>query len=102
MQPIFDDTWRHKALQGDEAAVQTLLANVLQPLYGFCLYRVGKNRHWCEEVVQETMLRALYDLPRYDPGAGPQQHLPLAYGPGAQRDSARAPAGEGVGVVAGA
>jgi RNA polymerase sigma-70 factor (ECF subfamily) len=67
LQPVFDETWRHKALQGDEAAVQTLLANVLQPLYGFCLYRVGKNRHWCEEVVQETMLRALRDLPHYDP-----------------------------------
>jgi RNA polymerase sigma-70 factor (ECF subfamily) len=67
LQPVFDETWRHKALKGDEAAVQTLLANVLQPLYGFCLYRVGKNRHWCEEVVQETMLRALRDLPHYDP-----------------------------------
>ena len=67
MQPVFDETWRHQALKGDEAAVQTLLANVLQPLYGFCLYRVGKNRHWCEEVVQETMLRALRDLPHYDP-----------------------------------
>lgn len=67
MQPIFDETWRRKALQGDDAAVQALLQAVLQPLYSFCLYRVGKNQHWCEEVVQETMLRALRDLPHYDP-----------------------------------
>ena len=67
MQPIFDETWRRQALQGDKAAIQQLLHSVLQPLYSFCLYRVGKNRHWCEEVVQETMLRALRDLANYDP-----------------------------------
>lgn len=64
---VFDETWRRRALQGDESAVKLLLAHVLQPLYRFCLYRVGKNQHWCEEVVQETMLRALRDLARYDP-----------------------------------
>ena len=67
MQSIFDEAWRRKALRGDEAAVKALLAQVLQPLYNFCLYRVGKNQHWCEEVVQETMLRALRDLINYDP-----------------------------------
>src|SRR5262249_58028379 len=41
---------------------------VLQPLYHFCLYRVGRNRHLCEEVVQETLLRAIRELERYDPG----------------------------------
>lgn len=44
-----------------------MLREVLQPLYSFALYRVGKNQHWCEEVVQETMLRALRDLRQYDP-----------------------------------
>lgn len=67
MQSIFDEAWCQKALQGEQAAVQTLTQQVLQPLYSFCLYRVGKNRHWCEEVVQETMLRALRDLRNYDP-----------------------------------
>src|SRR5262249_9495829 len=33
----------------------------------FCLYRVGRNRHLCEEVVQETLLRALRDLDHYEP-----------------------------------
>ncbi len=67
MQPIFDDAWRLRALQGNPSAVQAMLHEVLQPLYGFCLYRVGKNQHWCEEVVQETLLRALRDLASYDP-----------------------------------
>jgi RNA polymerase sigma-70 factor (ECF subfamily) len=67
LQSVFDEAWRRRALRGEESAIQTLLGQVLQPLYGFCLYRVGKNRHWCEEVVQETLLRALNDLPSYDP-----------------------------------
>lgn len=54
-------------MRGDEAAIKLLVQNVLQPLYSFCLYRVGKNQHWCEEVVQETMMRALRDLANYDP-----------------------------------
>jgi RNA polymerase sigma-70 factor, ECF subfamily len=67
LQPLFDETWRRNALRGDETAVKILLQQVLQPLYSFCLYRVGKNQHWCEEVVQETMLRALRDLKNYEP-----------------------------------
>ena len=67
LQSIFDEAWRQKAISGDQAAVQLLLQNVLQPLYSFALYRVGKNQHWCEEVVQETMLRALREMRNYDP-----------------------------------
>jgi RNA polymerase sigma-70 factor (ECF subfamily) len=37
------------------------------PLYRFCLYRVGRNRHLCEEVVQETLVRAIRELHHYDP-----------------------------------
>jgi RNA polymerase sigma-70 factor, ECF subfamily len=80
LQPVFDDTWRRKALQGDEAAVQMLLAHVLKPLYAFCLYRVGKNQHWCEEVVQETMLRAIRDLAAYDPQRARNNILPWLIG----------------------
>ena len=67
LQSIFDETWHRQALQGNKPAVQTLLQLNLQPLFAYCLHRVGKNRHWCEEVVQETMLRALSDLANYDP-----------------------------------
>jgi len=54
-------------MQGDPAAVKELAAAVLEPLFRFCLYRVGHNRHLCEEVVQETLLRALRDLENYEP-----------------------------------
>jgi len=77
---VFDETWRQNALCGDASAVKQLLAHVLQPLYRFCLYRVGKNQHWCEEVVQETMLRALRDLPNYEPGRASNNILPWIIG----------------------
>jgi DNA-directed RNA polymerase specialized sigma24 family protein len=80
LQPVFDETWRHKALHGDASAVQTLLEHVLNPLYAFCLYRVGKNQHWCEEVVQETMLRGLRDLAQYDPARARNNIFPWLTG----------------------
>jgi RNA polymerase sigma-70 factor, ECF subfamily len=63
----FDEAWRQRALQGDPTAVKEFCAAVLEPLYAFCLYRVGRDPHLCEEVVQETMLRAFADLGNYDP-----------------------------------
>lgn len=66
-QQPFDETWRQQALRGDEAALRRLTAELLPALYRFCLYRVGRNQHLCEEVVQETLLRVLRDLPRYEP-----------------------------------
>jgi RNA polymerase sigma-70 factor (ECF subfamily) len=67
VQDVFDRAWRERALAGDREAVALLADNALQPLYAFCFYRVGRNRHLCEEVVQETALRALRQLASYDP-----------------------------------
>ena len=67
MRATFDAGWRARALKGDEAAVRLLADEALQPLYAFCLYRVGRNRHLCEEVVQETLVRAIRELERFDP-----------------------------------
>src|SRR5579885_930505 len=67
LQPLFDADWRRLALRGDQAAVRALADAALQPLYCFCFYRVGRNRHVCEEVVQETLARALRELEAYDP-----------------------------------
>jgi RNA polymerase sigma-70 factor (ECF subfamily) len=67
LHPEFDSAWRQRALQGDAGAVQAFTTATLGPLYAFCLYRVGRNQHLCEEVVQETMLRALRELAHYDP-----------------------------------
>ena len=67
MKAIFDARWRKRALGGDEKAISTLAAEVMTPLYRFCLYRVGRDSHLCEDVVQETLVRAVRDLKRYDP-----------------------------------
>lgn len=66
-QQAFDESWRRQALRGDEAALRRLTDEMLPALFRFCLYRVGRNQHLCEEVVQETLLRALRDLERYEP-----------------------------------
>jgi RNA polymerase sigma-70 factor (ECF subfamily) len=63
----FDAAWRQRALRGDAEAVRHLAEAALRPLYAFCFYRVGRDSHRCEEVVQETLFRALRELERYDP-----------------------------------
>jgi RNA polymerase sigma-70 factor (ECF subfamily) len=77
---IFDAAWRARALEGHADAVTTLTDETLQPLYRFCLYRVGRNRHLCEEVVQETLLRALKELPHYDPARAANNIFPWLTG----------------------
>lgn len=80
MGPCFDEDWRRRALQGDAQAVKQLAGAVLQPLYSFCLYRVGRNQHLCEEVVQETLLRALRELARYEPARAGNNIFPWLTG----------------------
>jgi RNA polymerase sigma-70 factor (ECF subfamily) len=80
LQAIFDATWRRQALTGDADAVRKLPEAVLQPLFCFCFYRVGRNRHLCEEVVQETLLRALRDLDHYDPARAGNNIFPWLTG----------------------
>jgi len=67
LRAIFDNPWHRCALAGNSEAIDALAQAALEPLYRFCFYRVGRNRHLCEEVVQETMLRAIRDLHRYEP-----------------------------------
>ncbi len=67
MENIFDARWHRKALAGDAGAIEALAGAAITPLYRFCLYRVGSDRDLCEDVVQETMLRAIRELERYDP-----------------------------------
>ena len=80
MHPFFDAAWRLQALQGDAEAVRAMTDATLQPLYAFCLYRVGRNRHLCEEVVQDTLLRALRELANYDPGRSGNNLFPWLTG----------------------
>lgn len=80
MKPNFDTAWRRKALAGEEASVQVLADAALVPLYRFCLYRLGRNRHLCEEVVQETLLEALRRLRDYDPARAGDNIFPWLIG----------------------
>ena len=80
MRPIFDAEWRARALAGQAEAVCTLAETVVGPLFAFCLYRVGRNHHLCEEVVQETLLRAIRELDRYDPARAGDNIFPWLTG----------------------
>src|SRR5262245_28578473 len=80
LQPIFDASWRGRALRGEPDAVRLLADAALGPLYRFCLYRLARNRHLCEEVVQETLVRALRDLENYDPGRSGNNIFPWLSG----------------------
>lgn len=80
MRPIFNADWRARALAGQADAVKTLAEAALQPLYGFCLYRVGKNQHLCEEAVQETLVRAIRELHQYDPARAGDNIFPWLTG----------------------
>ena len=54
-------------MSGEAGAVRRLAEAALEPLYRFCLYRVGRNHHLCEEVVQETLMTAIRRLGNYRP-----------------------------------
>jgi RNA polymerase sigma-70 factor (ECF subfamily) len=63
----FDAAWHGEALAGDARALTALASAALKPLYRFCYYRLGRRRELCEEVVQETLVRAIRELDRYEP-----------------------------------
>lgn len=67
MPDTFDDHWHRRALMGEQAAVDALAQSAIGPLYRFCFYRLGANPHLAEEVVQETLVRAIRDLEKYEP-----------------------------------
>lgn len=80
LQAIFDADWRRRALAGEAASVQLLADSALIPLFRFCFHRVGGDQHLCEEVVQETLLRALRELDRYEPARSGNQVFPWLTG----------------------
>jgi len=80
VQSVFDAAWRERALQGDREAVRLLPQVGLGPLYRFCFYRVGRNRHLCEDVVQETLVQAIRNVHRYEPQRSENNILPWLTG----------------------
>ncbi len=77
---VFDTGWKMRALEGDAEAVRRLAHHALEPLFRFCFYRVGKNRHLCEEVVQQTLFVALRSLDRYEPSRSDGDLMPWLSG----------------------
>lgn len=67
MPDTFNHRWHRKALMGEQAAVEALAQAAIGPLFRFCFYRLGGNRHLTEEVVQETLIRAIRELEKYEP-----------------------------------
>lgn len=67
MPEYFDQRWHRRALRGEQPAIEALAAATIGPLYRFCFHRLGANSHLTEEVVQETLIRAIRDLEKYDP-----------------------------------
>jgi len=76
----FGSQWQRSAISGDRDAVGRLADVALPSLYSFCLYRVGRNRHLCEEVVQETMCDAIRKLEQYDPARSGNDIFPWLMG----------------------
>ncbi len=67
MTQSFDAAWHRQAMDGSAEAIRALADGMLTPLWRFCLYRVGNDRHLCDEVVQETLLQAIDRLEDYEP-----------------------------------
>ncbi len=80
MPDSFDASWHEAALAGDAGALAALASAALQPLYRFCYYRLARRRELCEEVVQETLVRAIRDLDRYEPDRAAGNILPWLTG----------------------
>jgi RNA polymerase sigma-70 factor (ECF subfamily) len=76
----FDRVWHRAALSGNPAAVEALAHAAIEPLYRFCFHRLGSNADLAEEVVQETLLRAIGELERYDPARSDGNVLPWLTG----------------------
>jgi RNA polymerase sigma-70 factor (ECF subfamily) len=69
---------REGVLRGDPDALRAFYALAMRPLYTFCYFRLGRDHHATEEVVQETLLHALEVLAEFDPERG-GLHTWLAY-----------------------
>ncbi len=67
LRAIFDASWKRRVQRGDKQAVAMLAEEAMSPLFRFSFYRVGRDRHLCEDVVQETLVQALRRIDQYQP-----------------------------------
>src|SRR5438128_1962560 len=70
-EPPLDELTLRRAQRGDERAWRHLIARYERPVHAL-IYRLlaGRARHRVEDLAQETFVRVLRALPRFDP-AGP-------------------------------
>lgn len=61
---------RAAVLGGNAWAWRTIYDRHFGALYGFVLTRAGRDRHWTEDVVQETWLTAAREIRTFDPERG--------------------------------
>jgi RNA polymerase sigma-70 factor (ECF subfamily) len=61
---------RRGILDGDPAALRAFHDAGARPLYTYCFFRLGRDHHATEEVVQETLLLALERIEEWDPSRG--------------------------------
>lgn len=68
---VLDELTLRRAQRGDDRAWRALVARYQRPVHAL-IYRllVGRARHRAEDLAQETFVRVLRALPRFDP-AGP-------------------------------
>jgi RNA polymerase sigma-70 factor (ECF subfamily) len=66
--PQLDELTLRRAQKGDERAWRDLIARYQQPVHAL-IWRLlaGRARHRVEDLVQETFVRVLRALPRFDP-----------------------------------
>src|SRR5258705_10445850 len=64
----FDELTLRRAQRGDQRAWRDLIDRFQQPVYAL-IWRLlaGRSRHRAEDLTQETFVRVLRALPRFDP-----------------------------------
>jgi RNA polymerase sigma-70 factor (ECF subfamily) len=72
-----DPAIKRGILAGDGSSLRALYDHA-RALYTFCFFRLGRDHHATEEVVQETLLLAVERITEFDPGRG-DLHTWLAY-----------------------
>lgn len=68
--PIEDSDLVRRVQRGDESALEALYERHVDGLYAFVFYRVGRDSHIAEDVVQDTFLTALERLDHFDADRG--------------------------------
>jgi len=70
MDTPFDKKMLRRLLRNEPKAIEPWFYTYSDSLYTFVFYRVGKDNQLAADIVQETFLKALKDIQKYDPNRG--------------------------------